>query len=101
MAQAQTAYNLQQAEADAALQDWKQLRGDQEVPDLVARKPQMAEALANLNAAKASLATARLNLDRATFELPFDGRVVSSSWALALGALALGRAVFSSWACWL
>lgn len=82
VAQAQTAYNLQQAEADAALQDWKQLRGDQEVPDLVARKPQMAEALANLNAAKASLATARLNLDRATFELPFDGRVVSSSLEL-------------------
>ncbi len=81
VARAQTALNLEQAEAEAALAEWRQSQGKTEPPDLVARKPQLAEAEANLQAAQAGLASARLNLQRSQFRLPFSGRVMHSDAA--------------------
>jgi RND family efflux transporter MFP subunit len=78
VAQAQTALNIEKAEGEAALIDWRQLNGDKPVPPLVAREPQLKEARANLQAARAQLANAKLDLERTKFSFPFDGRVISS-----------------------
>lgn len=78
VAQAQTALNIEKAEGEAALIDWRQLNGDKPVPPLVAREPQLKEAHANLQAARAQLANAKLDLERTKFSFPFDGRVISS-----------------------
>ena len=79
VAQAQTALKLEQAEAEAALKEWRQLNGKKAPPPLVAREPQLDEAKAVLKAAEAQLGTARLNLERASFSYPFDGRVLESN----------------------
>lgn len=79
VAQARTAFNLEEAESEAAIAEWKQINGDTPVPYLVARKPQKAEAWANLKSAKAQLENAKLDLQRAKFSLPFAGRVLSAN----------------------
>lgn len=79
VAQARTAYALEQAESKIALAEWTQLQGDKPAPALVARKPQLAEALATLKAAEAQLQEATLDLERTVFSLPFKGRIVSST----------------------
>lgn len=82
VAQAQTSLQLEQAEAEAALAEWRQMNGDKAAPDLVARVPQLAQAAANLKAAQAQLDNARLNLERASYSLPFAGRVLASDLAV-------------------
>ncbi len=79
IAQAYTNYSLEKAESAAADEEWKQLNGDMPMPNLVARKPQIAEALANIKAAEAALQKAQLDLRRTRFTLPFNGRVLSSN----------------------
>ena len=79
VAQARTAFNLEEAESAAAAAEWEQINGDRPVPALVARKPQKAEAWANLKAAKAQLENAELDLKRTQFSLPFAGRVLSAN----------------------
>ncbi len=79
VAQARTALDLQQAEADAALAEWRQLNPDKPAPALVARTPQLAEAQAALDAAKANLGKAELSLKRTDVRFPFDGKVVESN----------------------
>lgn len=81
VARAQTALQLEEAESQAAIGEWRLRNGDQPVPDLVARRPQLDEARANLKAAKALLEIAELNLARTSFTMPFDGRVISSDVA--------------------
>lgn len=81
VARAETGLDLENAEAEAALSEWRQINGSKTPPSLVARKPQMAEARANLKAAKAQLENARLDLERTRFSLPFSGRVLSSELA--------------------
>ena len=78
VARAQTTLDLESAEATAALAEWAQINGTRPSPDLVARRPQLAEAQANLAAAHAALANAELALSRTRYTLPFAGRVVSS-----------------------
>lgn len=78
VAQARTAFNLEEAESAAAVAEWEQIHGDKPAPALVARKPQKAEAWANLKSAKAQLEDAKLDLDRTKFSLPFAGRVLSA-----------------------
>lgn len=77
VSQAQTSFDLEKAEADAALAEWRMFNADKPAPSLVARKPQMNEARANLRAAQAQLETARLDLNRTKVSMPFDGRVLS------------------------
>lgn len=72
---------VEHAEADAAIAGWKQLHGDEPIPYRVARKPQLAEAQANLQAVEAELESAQVALARTQFTLPFNGRVLSSNVA--------------------
>lgn len=81
VARARTAYNLEQAEAEAATLEWRQVNGSKPIPDLVARRPQLDEAEASLQAARAQLQDAKLDLRRTRFTLPFNGRVLSSRMA--------------------
>lgn len=78
---AETALQLEAAEVEAALQEWARMNGDRPAPDLVARKPQIAEAEANLKAARAQLENAQLDLARTHFDLPQAGRVLNSQIA--------------------
>ena len=74
--------NLQLAaeEAAAAEEEWRMLysgnsEADPEPPPLVAKEPQLAAAQARLEADKADLRKAQLNLERTELIAPFDGRV--------------------------
>jgi len=80
VAAAQVALDREQAEAQVASQQWKQLHPDSEPSSpLVLRQPQIREANAQLKAARAKLVAARLNLERTVISMPFDGRVADES----------------------
>ena len=65
VAQAELARDREEEEAAAALADWQELNGkDSSPPDLVVRKPQLAETKARLEAARAGLKQAEINLER-------------------------------------
>ncbi|MEM7217322.1 MAG: hypothetical protein AAF515_03085 [Pseudomonadota bacterium] len=70
---------LLRAQADAAISNYALLNGDASVPPLVARAPQIAQGEAQIEGARAALATAELALARTRFSLAFPGRVASSS----------------------
>lgn len=70
---------VEQAEADIAQREWELLHPEESMPDLVARKPQIAQAEANLESARARLRSAELSLQRVAFSLPFAGRVVETA----------------------
>lgn len=80
VAQAEVKVEQEKAEADVARHEWEKLHPGTE-PDsiLVFREPQIRNAQAQLNAAKARLAKAQLDLERTTITMPFDGRVVSTN----------------------
>lgn len=74
-AEAQLAYQ-QELEASAqALEDWKAIGNDNSPSDLVLRKPQIAIAEANLEAAQAAVKSASRDLNRTEVKAPYDGRV--------------------------
>lgn len=79
IAAAQSALMLQRAESDAARANYALLHPNEDVPPLVARIPQIAQARAQLSAARARSEIAALNLKRTSFSLPFDGRVTEST----------------------
>jgi len=79
VARAETRLQLQQARAETAVAEWRELNPETPVPPLVAEEPQLREARAGLDAAKAQLKTARLNLSRTEYQLPFAGRVTEFS----------------------
>ncbi|MCK5922738.1 MAG: efflux transporter periplasmic adaptor subunit, partial [Methylococcales bacterium] len=78
VAAAQRMLDIEQAEAEAAQQEWFALNPDEAVPMLVGRTPQIAEAQAHSKAAQARLRLAQLNLKRTRIQMPFAGRVVES-----------------------
>ncbi len=82
VARANTALELATAESQAAIAEWEQINGNDAIPDLVAKRPQLIEAGANLQAAEAMLEDARLNLERTRFTLPFNGKVITSNVAI-------------------
>jgi RND family efflux transporter MFP subunit len=55
------------------------LRDQPDASDLALKKPQVAQARARLDAAKAGLEQARLDLERTQISLPFHGRLTSTS----------------------
>ncbi len=63
----------EQARADQAAKDWDSLQRPGPPNPLVLRTPYVAEAEANVRAAEADLAAARINLDRTRVRAPFDG----------------------------
>ena len=79
IAAAQSSLMLQRAESDAARANYALLHPNAAVPPLVARIPQIAQARAQLSAARARTEIADLNLKRTRFSLPFDGRVTEST----------------------
>jgi RND family efflux transporter MFP subunit len=80
VARAEVELDIERAEAEVSRQEWEQLNPGTEPPSpLVVREPQIRQAQMRLEAAKATLATAELNLERTKVTLPFDGRVVSET----------------------
>ncbi len=75
VAQARELLAREEAEAELAQKDYEELGRDIAASDLTLRKPQLAQARANYNAAQADLETAQLNLTRTKIEAPFTGRV--------------------------
>ena len=79
VAQAEVKVEQEKAEADVAHQEWENLHpGKQPDSVLVFREPQIRNAQAQLSAAESRLAKAKLDLERTTITMPFDGRVVQT-----------------------
>ncbi|ADM08314.1 possible putitive HlyD family secretion protein [Parvularcula bermudensis HTCC2503] len=79
VAQARTELEIERAESALAQQDYQDLLGDtgSGPSDLTLRRPQLARAEANYQAALANLEEARLNIKRTTVTAPFSGRIRS------------------------
>ncbi len=69
----------ERARAEQAVKDWEKLdsRRGTVAPDLVLRKPQLAEAEAGVKAAEADLDKARRDLERTVIGVPYDALVKS------------------------
>jgi RND family efflux transporter MFP subunit len=63
------------ARSEQALKDWKNMGKPGEPSDLGLRKPQMADARANVSAAEADVEKARRDLERTQITVPYDGLV--------------------------
>ena len=76
---AETQVATENALAGNALKDWQKLRkstADTTLPsDLVLRKPQLAEAVAEFDSRKAAVERAQRNLERTTVRAPYQGLV--------------------------
>ena len=79
MATAAADLMLREAESDAAKANYALLHPQADVPPLVAKAPQIAQARARLDAARARAGVAALELQRTAFSLPFAGRVKEST----------------------
>jgi RND family efflux transporter MFP subunit len=77
LASRQAQYADQKARSEQALKDWQNLGREGEPSDLTLRKPQLAEALAGVQAAEADLQKAERNLARTSIRLPYEGLVRS------------------------
>lgn len=78
VAQAETSLSREQSEARNARIEAEEL-GITDVSDLALREPQVAEAKARLESAKAGLREAELQLAKTVIRAPFDGRVIAKS----------------------
>jgi len=63
------------ARSDQALKDWRNMGKQGQPSDLGLRKPQMADARANVSAAEADVEKARRDLERTLITVPYDGLV--------------------------
>lgn len=80
VARGQVQLDQESAEAAVARQEWEQMHGaGKPAPPLVLHEPQIRQAKAQLTAAMAQLAIAKLNLERTVISMPFDGRVIEKS----------------------
>ncbi|HIG44778.1 MAG TPA: efflux transporter periplasmic adaptor subunit, partial [Gammaproteobacteria bacterium] len=79
VASAQTQVTRETGLADYAEADWKRakplLSSSKAASDLALRKPQLAEAIANLDFARAELDKREGDLDRTVIRAPYDGMV--------------------------
>ncbi len=78
VAETEVRLDTEKAEAEVARKEWEQLHPGTE-PDspLVLRVPQIRQAEAGVESAKAQLATAELRLERTSLSLPFDALIIS------------------------
>jgi RND family efflux transporter, MFP subunit len=74
LAEAQRRLAEEQGQARQAKREWRDL-GNSNANDLFLRRPQLAAAQANLDAAQGDLTMAELNLERTKITVPFTGRV--------------------------
>jgi len=80
VAEAQVRLDTEVAEADVARREWRQLHPETEPSSpLVLREPQIRQARAALESAKAQLAIAELRLERTTISLPFEVLIASEN----------------------
>jgi RND family efflux transporter MFP subunit len=75
VARAEVRLAQEQAEAEVARREWRDLHPDEEPPPLTSRELQLAEAVAAVDAAKAALEREQTNLDRTRIRAPYRGRV--------------------------
>jgi RND family efflux transporter MFP subunit len=78
VAKARTQVATENALAGYAFADWKRLRGvdeNNQASDLTLRKPQLQEALAELESKEADLEKAQEDLNRTIIRAPYDGMV--------------------------
>ncbi len=76
IAQAKQARDIERAEAEAAVEEWKSF-SEEPPPELVRRVPQLAAADARVEAADAALESAKRDLARTEVRAPYAGRVRS------------------------
>ena len=74
VARAQVTLEIEKAQAEVALKEWKSL-GQGEASPLLRREPQLAQARAVLDSARAALEQMRRNLEKTEIKAPFAGRV--------------------------
>jgi multidrug efflux system membrane fusion protein len=74
VAEAELRLAREQAEAEVARKEWKELRLEKPSP-LTLREPQLAEAKALVESARANLQKTELDLERTEIRAPFAGRV--------------------------
>lgn len=67
-----------EAEAEAERQVWRLQYSDREIPDLIARVPQIAATKARIQSGEAARAAAELELSRTVVRAPFPGRVLDT-----------------------
>jgi RND family efflux transporter MFP subunit len=78
VADARVQLETEQAEAQVARTEWKQLHPDTEpTSPLVLREPQIRKARAMLDSSEAQLDTAKLRLERTSLSLPFDALITT------------------------
>jgi len=63
----------EKSRSEQAIKDWRNLGRTGDPPDLVMRKPQLADAMANVKAAEADIDKARRDLQRTKISVPYDG----------------------------
>jgi RND family efflux transporter MFP subunit len=74
LARAEASLTREKAEAEQAQRDWEALGNGGEPSDLVLRKPQMAQAMAALESARAAVQKAQTDLERTRITAPYHGR---------------------------
>jgi RND family efflux transporter MFP subunit len=80
VADAEVKLELEKSEAAVAIAEWKQLHpGTEPNSPLVLREPQIRQAQALVESAKAALETAELGLERTSIKLPVNVRVIEES----------------------
>lgn len=80
VAEAKVKLEIEQSEAQVAVQEWQQLNpGKEPSSKLVFREPQIKQAKAALESAKAKLQIAELNLDRTSVSLPVDAKIIDET----------------------
>jgi len=77
VANAELALAQEQAQAEQAAADWASL-GEGAASDLTLRKPQLAQAEARIESARANLKRAQRDLAQTEIKAPFDGRVLQT-----------------------
>lgn len=82
-----------EAEATAEKKIWQSTNPSRQIPDLIARVPQIAAANARIRAGEAAREGAELSLNRTQVYAPFDARVISTQLdvgQVVTGAVSLG-----------
>jgi len=75
LASRQAKLSDEQARSEQALKDWRNLGREGQPSDLVLRKPQLADARANVKAAEADVQKARRDLERTRITVPYAGLI--------------------------
>ncbi|WP_105200585.1 MULTISPECIES: efflux RND transporter periplasmic adaptor subunit [unclassified Pseudoalteromonas] len=85
LAQAQSALEIEQAQAHVAKTEWQRIKDNANavIPsELYLRKPQLAEKLAKFRAAQAQVKRAKRNLERTSIRAPYDALVTAKKISL-------------------